>query len=165
VAAGIVFLCWLLSAGTDIWLKRQELAAADQEIAAIFHRIVPDVKGTFKLTQYSSIIKARINEIEQSLNLGEGQAGSSIIELLRQVSTALPPGVNMTISLVSVDGKDVQISATADEFKTVEEIKNLLQKGEGFQEVTIRGAKADVSGKGVQFQLSLVRKGVEEATQ
>lgn len=165
VAAGIVFLCWALSVGSDIWLKRQELATANQEIANIFHRIVPDVKGTFKLSQYSSIIKSRINEIEQSLNIGQGQAESSIIELLRQISTAMPPGVDMTINLVSVDGKDVQISATADEFKTVEEVKNLLQKGDAFQEVTIRGAKADVSGKGVQFQLALVRKNVEEAAQ
>jgi len=159
VACALVAFAWLGSTGIDIYTKKQRLARIDQSVEEVFQRTIPQFKGSVRPEQYASIVKNKIDELNQSVALFGAEARQySSAELLRVISQAIPKDLDVTLSLLTVDNERVRLSGRADAFNTVDGVKNRLVALEDFDEVTITGAKAATDGKGVQFGLELVRR-------
>ena len=158
VACAAVAFAWLGSVGVDIYTRQKTLNHLERSIEEVFRRTVPDFKGSVRSSQYPSIVKTKINELSQSVALFGAEAGHhSTVELLRVVNEAIPKDLDVTVSLLTVDSQRVRLSGRADEFNTVDGVKNGLAALEDFDKVTITGAKAAADGKGVQFGLELLR--------
>jgi len=159
VACALVAFAWLGSTGIDIYTKNQRLARIDQSVEEVFRRTIPQFKGSVRPEQYASIVKNKIDELNQSVALfGADARHHSSAELLRVISQAIPKDLDVTVSLLTVDNERVRLSGRADAFNTVDGVKNRLAALEDFDQVTISGAKAATDGKGVQFGLELLRR-------
>ena len=159
VAGALVAFAWLGSTGIDIYTKKQQLARIDQSVEEVFHRTVPQFKGSVRPEQYASIVKNKIDELNQSVALFGAEARQySSAELLRVISQAIPKDLDVTLSLLTVDNERVRLSGRADAFNTVDGVKNRLAALADFEQVTITGAKAATDGQGVQFGLELLRR-------
>ena len=159
LACALVAFAWLGSTGIDIYSKSKRLARINQSVDEVFHRTVPQFKGSVRPEQYASIVKNKIDELNQSVALFGAEASQhSSAELLRIISAAIPKDLDVTVSLLTVDNERVRLSGRADGFNTVDGVKNRLVALEDFEEVTITGAKAATDGKGVQFGLELLRQ-------
>jgi len=159
VACAIVAFAWLCSTGIDIYTKKQRLTRIDQSVEEVFRRTVPQFKGSVRPEQYASIVKNKIDELNQSVALFGAEARHhSSAELLRVISQAIPKDLDVTLNLLTVDNERVRLSGRADAFNTVDGVKNRLVALENFDQVTITGAKAATDGKGVQFGLELLRR-------
>jgi len=159
VACALVAFAWLGSTGIDIYTKKQRLDRINQSVDEVFQRTVPQFKGSVRPEQYASIVKNKIDELNQSVALFGAEARQhSSAELLRIISQAIPKDLDVTVSLLTVDNERVRLSGRADGFNTVDGVKNRLVALEDFEEVTITGAKAATDGKGVQFGLELLRQ-------
>jgi len=159
VACALVAFAWLGSTGIDIYTKKQRLARIDQSVEEVFRRTIPQFKGSVRPEQYASIVKNKIDELNQSVALfGADARHHSSAELLRVISQAIPKDLDVTVSLLTVDNERVRLSGRADAFNTVDGVKNRLVALEDFDQVTITGAKAATDGKGVQFGLELLRR-------
>jgi general secretion pathway protein L len=159
VACALVAFAWLGSTGIDIYTKSQRLARIDKSMDEVFQRTLPDFKGSVRREQYASVVRNKINELNESVALFGAEARQySSAELLRVISSAIPKELDVTLSLLSVDNERVRMSGRADAFNTVDGVKNRLAALKDFEEVTITGAKAATDGKGVQFGLELLRQ-------
>jgi len=159
VACALVAFAWLASTGIDIYTKKQMLARIDHSVEEVFRRTIPQFKGSVRPEQYASIVRNKIEELNQSVALfGADARQNSSVELLRIISQAIPKDLDVTISLLTMDNERVRLSGRADEFNTVDGVKNRLVALEDFDQVTITGAKASTDGKGVQFGLELLRR-------
>jgi general secretion pathway protein L len=159
VACALVALVWLASTGIDIYTKKQKLERIDQSVEEVFRRTIPQFKGAVRPEQYASVVRSKIEELNQSVALFGAEArNNSSVELLRIISQAIPKDLDVTISLLTLDNERVRVSGRADGFNTVDGVKNRLATLEDFSQVTITGAKAATDGKGVQFGLELLRR-------
>lgn len=158
VACALVALGWFGSVGVEIYAKKKGLAQLNQAVEEVFRRTVPEFKGSARSSQYSSIVKTKVNELSQSVALFGAEAKDhSTVELLRGISQVIPTDLDVTISLLTVDSERIRLSGRADGFNTVDAVKNQLAASEDFDKITITGAKAAADGKGVQFGLELRR--------
>lgn len=153
----LVAMSWLGSVGVDIYVKKQRLARAERNIETVFHRALPDFKGSLQPAQYGSILKARIDKLSQTVSLDGAEGEPHLaVDLLRAVSQAIPDTLEVTIVMLTLDGQRVRVNGKATTFNTVDSIKNRLSASDYFSTVTIMGAKAAKDGKGVQFGLELL---------
>jgi type IV pilus assembly protein PilM len=159
IACALVTLCWFGSVGVEVITQKRRLAQLDKTAEEVFRRTVPEFKGTLRSSQYSSIVKTKINDLSQSVALFGAEAKHySTVELLRNISQAIPKDLDVTINLLIVDSERVRLSGRADGFNTVDAVKNRLAALDDFDRITITGAKAAADGKGVQFGLELLRQ-------
>ena len=159
VACALVAFAWFGSTGIDIYTKKQRLERIDKSVEEVFRRTMPQFKGSVRPEQYASIVKNKIEELNQSVALFGAEARQhSSVELLRIISQAIPKDLDVTVSLLSIDNERIRLSGRADAFNTVDGVKNRLVALENFDQVTITGAKAATDGKGVQFGLELLRR-------
>jgi general secretion pathway protein L len=139
-------------------MKKRRLISLERNIETVFHRALPDVKGGLQPAQYGSSLKARVKELGQAATFLSGSEQHSAVEVLRAVSAAVPKNVDVSVTLLTMDGPQVRLSGKADAFNTVDSLKNALGESQYFAKVTITDAKAAADGKGVQFSLELERK-------
>jgi type IV pilus assembly protein PilM len=166
VAGLVVGFGWLGTVGADIYSKKQRLRQLDEGIETVFHRVLPDFRGSVGSAQYTSILKGKINDLNQAVSLFGSEAKvNSAVELLRSVSQAIPANLDVTLTMLTMDKDQARISGKADAFNTVDVAKNRLAGSDNFGKVTITGAKAASDGKGVQFSLELLRHSDSGETQ
>jgi Tfp pilus assembly protein PilN len=79
--------------------------------------------------------------------------------MLRAVSAAVPRELDVTVNQFALDGRVIHLGGVANSFNTVEDMKSRLSGTPLFSEARIVSASAAAGGKGVQFNLELVRKG------
>ena len=119
-------------------------------------KAVGEVKGGLTGEQYLSILKNRLREAENSTQ--KTNAGAGLVEALRQITLAVDPGLGAVIEYFGATEDGIRIRAQADAYEAVERIRNGLMRSGAFESVTIKEAKAEEKGKGVSFELDIVRK-------
>jgi general secretion pathway protein L len=158
VAAGLIALTWLASVGVDTYVKGGHAARLEKGIETAFQRALPDAKGGLQPAQYASTLKGRIKDLGQAATFLSETEQYPTVELLRTVSEAVPKNLEITVTVLTLEGPQVRLSGKADAFNTVDNLKNVLEGSQHFAKVTITDAKAAADGKGVQFSMELQRK-------
>jgi type II secretory pathway component PulL len=77
------------------------------------------------------------------------------IDVLLQVSQLIPANIDVLLTRMSMGAESLTLSGETAAFNTVDDIKNRLEKGELFKQVTIASANMDKSGKKVRFKLKI----------
>jgi type IV pilus assembly protein PilM len=158
VAVTLLAVTWLASVGLDTFMKKRRLVSLERNIETVFHRALPDVKGRLQPAQYVSALKARVKELGQAATFLSQREQHSAVELLRNVSAAVPKNLDVSVTLLTMEGPQVRLSGKADAFNTVDSLKSALAESQQFAKVTITDAKAAADGKGVQYSMDLERK-------
>lgn len=103
--------------------------------------------------------QARLNELKKRFKEVEFKAGGvPVIDTLCDLLSRLPDGISVQLSRIVLDQESIQISGSADDYNTVDMLKNELGSSGFVQEVNIHSAKVDKTGKTVNFELRVKRK-------
>jgi Tfp pilus assembly protein PilN len=156
VCALVIVGVYLFTLASDVHHKNQQLELLEGQIQDQVAKILPDVRKGMRPSQYVSILKDRLAVFEAE-NLSDQGPGGSAIDILQAVSTLVDTAFTVTLDMLSLDGRKVRISGSADGFATVEAMKQRLQSSPFFDQVAIKGAKSVAQDGTVQFTLELDR--------
>ncbi|MFP4259339.1 MAG: hypothetical protein ACLFRE_10070 [Desulfovermiculus sp.] len=149
-----ILLSWGLTFGLDIYKHKSRLQELNEQLSTVFEEIAPDAAASVNPLQYTSVVKDRIQKL-QNRGRGENQAFVSASRTLEVVSSSLSPEAEVQITLFALDGTRLRMDGLAPDFKTVDAVKNALEDADLVREVNITGANAAQDGGGITFGLSL----------
>jgi|GEM_PF-1673542 len=81
------------------------------------------------------------------------------IDILNDVFQNIPDNVKVEFDRLVVDNEAIQIVGQAESYNSIDILKNQLQSIPYVSESNIQSAKADKSGKNINFEIRLKRKG------
>ena len=93
--------------------------------------------------------------LRQRTRLGDG---TSILEVLRELSTRVPGTVSLDLDQLTIDGDSLDLRGRAASFDTVEALRRALASTPFLTEVTADETRATVDGRGVEFRLRAARR-------
>jgi type II secretion system protein L len=157
VLLGVILLFLLVSAGTDYYFLKKRHAALDRRMSEVLTQTFPDITRVVDPLQQ---MKVRISDVEKSASaLPVLRSNTTVLDLLKEISGRIPKSLNVRVTSMVVDPESVRISGTTDTFNTVDTVKNNLEPSNFFEDVTISSANLDRTGKQVQFEIKLKRRG------
>ena len=158
-AAALLFLIlFLLGADsyTGYHYDRIYLDKLKDEITSVFKKTCPEVTRIVDPVQQ---LRVKIAEVKK-VSTGSGGIGAkvTVLNVLKDVSRLIPASVDSLITSFVFDNDTVQIKGETDNFNTVDNIKNSLDKSRYFKDVTISSASLIKKGSRVGFNLRIELK-------
>ena len=150
--AAAVLALMIVSVLTQSYGLKRQVAGLDAQIAAVFKTTFPEVKSIVDPYQQ---MQANLQELRKSAAGGDAGARFRSIDVLKNISEAIPGEIAVVFDRMVVGPETILISGTTAAFNVVDEIKGHLEQLSGFKKVTISSANTDRSGKDVNFQLKV----------
>jgi len=142
-AAGLAFAIDLYRLDTRYELLRHEIRQAFSETLPEVHTIVNE-----KIQ-----LQDAVASLQKRQRVFHAETRVSPLEILRQLSTALPQKMTLDLDEWVFDGKMIRLRGTTDSFDAAENIKTTTAGLGAFREVQLKDVKAMPGGKKVSFQL------------
>ena len=102
-----------------------------------------------------AVLSAKISAMRKRLNLLGGNLGhGSPLDVLLALSRAIPPGLPVQLSDLTVDDSGLKIEGTADSFATVDQVKKALERTPELGEIEVDHAAAGSDPGKVEFRMS-----------
>jgi len=104
--------------------------------------------------------REKLREVETTLRgVGtlNGPQGSSL-ELLREFSLRIPQSLQVKLVDLTISTEGISISGETQSFEAVDSLKKAFASSPYFDEVKVSQAKAGLSGKAVEFRISMILK-------
>jgi Tfp pilus assembly protein PilN len=118
----------------------------------VFTTTLPEVHT---IVNEKAQLQEAVNTLQQQHRLLGGAITTSPLEILRQLSIALPERVTLDLDEWTLDGNAVRLRGTTDSFDTAETIKTTTAALGLFREVQLKDVKTVAGGKKVSFGLHL----------
>jgi general secretion pathway protein L len=100
-------------------------------------------------------LQAKLTEMNKRLRLLGGNLGhGSPLDLLLQVSRAIPVNVPIQAASLQIDETGVKIEGSVDSFATVDHIKRSLERDGAFGSIQVEHAGAGTDSSKVEFRLN-----------
>jgi general secretion pathway protein L len=151
IAAGVA-----LAAGFALVLEMYHLntryEALRQEIRHVFTTILPDQQT---IVSEKAQLQDAVAALQSRQRLMTG-AATSPLELLRQLSSALPEQVSLDLDEWTLDEESLRLRGVTTSFDATETIKTAVAGLEMFREVQLKDVKTTAGGKKVSFVLHLL---------
>ncbi len=148
VACGFALLHFVLGlsiAGRQLHLLNRQIVAA---AAPALGDADP---ATARRTLDEKVVAMRKRLLLMGGNLGHG----SPLDVLLDLSRAIPHGLPAQIDDLTVDEGGVKLQGTADSFATVDQVKHALERSRSFAEVQVDHAAASSDASKVEFRMNL----------
>lgn len=156
---GILILLGLMAGSFYLHYQKKEnhYQALKQELRAAFGEIFPNVPNVVnEVEQARTAITAR-----QQTGAFFGVHEISPLQILKEITAAIPAGVTIDVFNLSIDGGSVRIQAQTDSFESVDRIRNGLMSAKPFKQVDVSDAKAAANKDHVRFQIKMTVVGGE----
>ena len=153
--AALALLALVLGA-LDLGLVRYDLSRRDAALRAAIARTAGEaLPGTRLVAPRAQLEAAVASALRQRTRLGDG---TSILEVLRELSTRVPGTVSLDLDQLTIDGDSLDLRGRAASFDTVEALRRALASTPFLTEVTADETRATVDGRGVEFRLRAARR-------
>jgi type II secretory pathway component PulL len=128
--------------------------ALREQLRVRFAQAMPE--GT-RVVNETAQVQGRIDDLAQRVAFFEDltRAGGQPLYWLNLLSEMVPPDLDLMVKALTIDGKDIRLNGTVDDFKEVERLKGVLHTTPAFSTVEVRDAKLSVDQQRVRFQLVL----------
>ena len=137
----------------DHALLREKQKALDAQIRDIFSQTLPDVTRVVNPVQQ---IQTRIDEAKNAyMTGGTTDTGLGMLALLAEISTRIPPTLQVQIVKMTADQKDVRLKGTTENFNIVDNVQKELEKSPYFSKVVISSANSSVKTGTIDFEIKL----------
>jgi len=130
----------------------QQIGKLDADITAVFQSCFPDVKTMVDPVQQMQV---KVNTLKKKKNLDDMDDHQMNIDLLNHISNALPASMDIILNRFVRTDKNLLVAGSADQFKTVDKMKNYFMAVEPFKEVDINSASMDKTDNRVKFSLKI----------
>lgn len=145
VAAGLTFMLQMHGLQT-------QYNALRQEIRQVFTATLPEVRT---IVSEKAQLRDAVEALQGRQRLLQGSATVSPLELLRQLSAALPEQVSLDVDEWNFDLNVIQLRGSTASFDAAETIKSTASGLNLFRDVQLKDVKTLTGGKKVAFSLQL----------
>ncbi|HPI93947.1 MAG TPA: pilus assembly protein PilM [Deltaproteobacteria bacterium] len=149
-AAVVLLVIWIAGLGLDVSLKSRTNAMLTKRINAEFSSVMP--KGTPMVDPVKQMEQYQARLSGQTGALG-GAAAGSMIDVLKDLSAAIPTDVDVVLDTVNIDGESITVSGSTGKYEDVERIQGALAKVPYIKEVKIVSANVDKNDQKVKMKL------------
>jgi len=154
VAGGLV----VTLAAADIYasysVQNRTYEMLREQLHQRFEQVMP--AGTRTVNETAQV-KSRIAALSEQVAFFEEliRPGGQPLHWINRLSEVIPQDLDLQVKSLTIDGKDIRLNGTVDDFKAVERLKGILNTTPGFAAVDVRDAKLSVDQKRVRLQLVL----------
>jgi type II secretion system protein L len=125
----------------------------DKQIEQVYLSAFPNSRITAPALD---LMKSKIKELQKAgTSSGQNPTPVYTIDVLLQISKLIPKNIEVMLTQMTAGGDAVTISGETGDFNSVDDIKNNIEKGALFKQVTIASANMDKAGKKVRFKLKI----------
>ena len=140
----------------DLGLARYDLARRDAALVAAIERTAAEAMPGTRLVAPRAQLEAAVGgAVRQRTRLG---GGTTVLEILREVSTRVPPSVSLDLDQLTIEGERLDLRGHAASFDTVDALRRALASAPFLSDVTADETRATVDGRGVEFRLHAARR-------
>ncbi len=149
----IVIILAMVNLFYDYHTMGKQIKSLDAQISAIFSSTFPNKKvSRDPLLQ----MQGEIKRARESVTVAEEKERTAkTIDILYDISAMLPEKLDVEIKNFVIGPDNVQIAGNTDTFNAVDEMKNRLEKGPHFKQVTISSSKKDNKENRINFKLKI----------
>ncbi len=147
----VLFLGYLIY---DTGSLKNQRAALVSDIHDVFKKTLPDVKRIVDPVQQLQVAvkEARFS----STDGGSATLPYTVLDILRELSIRIPASLDVKLTRMVYESKDLRLMGTTDTFNTVDSMKKSLEKSQFFSRVTISSANMNPKDNNVRFELKLL---------
>lgn len=153
IAAGVAATAGLAFA-LEMYRLQARYEALRQEIRRVFTATLPEVQT---IVSEKMQLQDAVSTL-QNRRLVRGTATTSPLELLRQLSAALPEQISLDLDEWTFEADTVRLRGTTSSFDAAETIKTVATGLGLFREVQLKDVKTTLGGKKVSFGLLMFLK-------
>lgn len=154
LAAGVAAAAGLTFA-LDMHRLNTRYETVRQEIRRVFTFTLPEVRS---IVSEKAQLRDAVETLQSRQRLFQGANTPSPLELLRQLSAALPDQVSLDLEEWTFDADLIRLRGSTSSFDAAEAIKTTASGLGAFREVQLKDVKAASGGKKVSFGLQLALK-------
>jgi general secretion pathway protein L len=147
-AAGVTF-------ALEIHRLNTRYESVRQEIRRVFTTTLPEVQT---IVSEKAQLRDAVETLQSRQRLFQGSTTPSPLELLRQLSAALPDQVSLDLEEWTFDTDSIRLRGSTSSFDAAETIKTTASGLGVFRDVQLKDVKAATGGKKVSFGLQLALK-------
>ncbi|MEJ2156301.1 MAG: type II secretion system protein GspL [Desulfobacteraceae bacterium] len=153
VLLAVVLIIGLSGVMIDSYLLNKRVKNLDAQMREIYLSEFPQSRAKGNPID---LFESKIKELQKG-----GTSGSvhptqvRAIDALLQISQLITPDIDVLLTRMSMGADSLTLSGETAAFNTVDDIKNRLEKGDLFKQVTIASANMDKSGKKVRFKIKI----------
>jgi hypothetical protein len=150
LGVGLVVVA-LLHLVLSISISARKLHLLNGEIASVTAATLPNSSPATARVD----LQAKLTAMNKRLRLLGGNLGhGSPLDVLLQVSRAIPVNVPLQAASLQIDDSSVKMDGKVDSFVTVDHIKGALERGGAFGPIQVEHAGAGTDNSKVEFRLS-----------
>lgn len=155
VYLAVIFLLLSVNWMVDYRDSKQRNIELDSRVKEVFSQTFPDVTNIVNPVHQ---MKTMIDELNSTSGGAPGiNVDRKMLHVLKDISERIPKELEVRVNRMVVDQDGIQIRGTTDNFNTVDSIKKGLDSSAMYREVTIASANLDQAGKGVRFEIKMLR--------
>jgi hypothetical protein len=144
-----------LAVGMDRYHLNSRYHLLRQEVRRIFTAALPEVQT---VVNEKAQLGEAIDTLQKRRRLLGGTGAVSPLDVLRQLSVALPESVPLDLDEWSFDGDAVRLRGTTASFEAAETIKTAVTGLGIFRDVQLKDVKTEAGGQKVMFGLQMLFK-------
>lgn len=144
----VLFMVYQLFAGYFTTKARYE--SLRKEVRATFQSTFPEVQ-----TIVSPIdqMRQKTQELREKV-LAQGGDRVTVIDVIREISEAIPPEVLIDVTDLTIDGNKVRLKGRTDTIEAVDQIKGTLSPVPWFKDVAVTNTQVTFDKEGFEFQMT-----------
>lgn len=152
IAAALIVL---LASGVLIrTMKNRSIAAdIDSQIEQIFRETNPGVTRIVDPIAQMRLSLTDMKRRTEALGLYAGNV--TALDVLREISTKVPPALDVTLKVLSIDEDRIRFQGTTTSFELVERLKTELEKIAFFSSVNVGDVRSERGG-GKSFNVTII---------
>lgn len=152
IAAFVVILV-MFQVLLEAYYLQKSVDRLNRQIVGVFQSTFPEITRIVDPVQQMRLALQEVRE--KSTFTGSMDAGISNIEVLKEMSLAIPADLDIEITRMVRGDDDIIITGNTDTFQTVDEVKGRLEKSGMWKSITITSANLDNTSNRVEFRLKI----------
>ncbi len=153
VLSFFLFLAWAINPIIQINRMEKSVEQLDTRITQVFKSCFPDVKTIVDPVHQMQV---KVDGLQEKKNSNFFDEYPLCIDLLNEISKSLPSSLDIIFSRFVRTENNLLISGSADQFITIDKMKNYFKNIELFKQVDINSASMDKIDKRVIFNLKIL---------
>ncbi len=157
VMASILLVLALVLFGLQYRFRSQELDRVSQSLDRVALEIFPELRRLPAGAQRTSAIESRLEreKRERDLFAPLSPGSLSVLDIMLDVTKAVPKGVKIDVREMVLEGDKVRIEGETESYNAAEQIKENLKATETFAEGDLPEVKTSLDQKTVKFNMML----------
>ena len=149
----LVLALWLASTVSKMLINESQVDKLQQTISSIHRQTFPTSRATGNFMQEMEKEYGRARELAD--HLGVTGRGLTILASLREISTRVPAGLDITFDELRIDSKNITGRGHTPDFVSADLLRRELSRIDGFGKVLVSDVATDSRRGGKSFTLKI----------